>query len=98
MVHEDSTHRLGSNRIEVTMVLTIQSRLSKKAQVGFMHKSSRLQRVSGSFETQMSRGNASHFGVDEVHQLPLSLRISAAQIAEDACDVSPVRLHRRAHS
>ena len=65
---QDLTHRVRGNRAEVRPVLPAIGTILQKTKVGFVHERGRLQRLSGTFPTQVVRRQTPQLAIDERHQ------------------------------
>jgi hypothetical protein len=87
MVHEDASHHLGRDAEEVCAILPLHGALVYQAHVSLVNQSGCLQCVTGLFTSQVTRGLAAQFLVNDRHQLVERLFVAATIANEQLRDV-----------
>src|SRR5262245_7142391 len=84
MIHQDATNDLRCHSKEVRAILPLDASLIDEAEIGVMHESGGLQRMSAILVTHIAASDAVKFVVDERHQLIACCRVALAPIDQEA--------------
>src|SRR5262249_17677774 len=87
MFDQNLAHQLRGDAIEVRPTLPLRKNLSPESQVSFVNESGGLQRVTGSFGSEVAIGDLAQILVDDRYQLFQGVPVALTPIVQQSRNV-----------